>query len=333
MRETMAGSRKHSEMQKTILSYICSFDIVSSTSMERDNLHSSIEAINNLLSYGLKKFTSEKPIYINFTGDGAIVIFKRSKTAPVLLAIEIIKLLNSRNIAARIGLHYGEISIYPSPIISNQNFNMVGRAINTCTRIMSMGQPNQILISEEFVKIYRETKYSAIFSDHGVFRLKGIDEEVRLFEVDFKKVKEVLNIKLSEAPSIYFPKVFISFTYNDEEARDIVSLVIKPLFKEYGWDVINFEDFHYTNIPIAQAIKKAIKTSDLAIFLITKPSPSVFYEIGIATAYNIEKVLISKQMHLPLQDISDENIYYYEHNSNRLKEHIRNIITKIPLAR
>lgn len=112
-------------------------------------------------------------------GDGFMLAFPSSRKA-ILCALEIQKGLEKSNqqyeqsIRVRIGIHSGE------PI--QQGDDYIGRAVNLASRIQNEANGGQILISE-VVRNLAGPIQGVQYVDRGIFKLQGIEEKQRLYEV------------------------------------------------------------------------------------------------------------------------------------------------------
>jgi class 3 adenylate cyclase len=112
-------------------------------------------------------------------GDGFMLAFPSSRKA-ILCALEIQKGLEKSNqqyeqpIRVRIGINSGE------PI--QQGDDYIGRAVNLASRIQNEANGGQILISE-VVRNLAGPIQGVQYVDRGIFKLQGIEEKQRLYEV------------------------------------------------------------------------------------------------------------------------------------------------------
>jgi class 3 adenylate cyclase len=105
-------------------------------------------------------------------GDGFFATFERPIDA-IRCAVAITGAVRSLGIEIRAGVTFGELELdagKPS-----------GLAVNTAARVMSVGGPGEVLVPPSVRDIVSGSGIS--FQDHGTHRLKGLEEEIRLFLV------------------------------------------------------------------------------------------------------------------------------------------------------
>jgi class 3 adenylate cyclase len=112
-------------------------------------------------------------------GDGFMIAFPSAKKA-VLYSLEIQRAFNEfnqgreRSLRVRIGINSGE------PIQHAEDY--IGHAVNLAARIQNEARGGQIIISE-VVKNLAGPIYGVQYIDRGLFKLQGIEEKQRLYEV------------------------------------------------------------------------------------------------------------------------------------------------------
>src|SRR3954454_12872286 len=80
------------------------------------------------------------------TGDGGALVFRNSREAPVLCALEISKALKSHpELHVRMGIHSGPVNEVTD---LNEQANIAGAGVNIAQRIMDCGDADHILVSK-----------------------------------------------------------------------------------------------------------------------------------------------------------------------------------------
>ena len=105
-------------------------------------------------------------------GDGILAFFDSANDA-LKSAVKIQQLLQKENIGIRIGLNTGDVFL---------DTNMQCETINIASRIMSLADGGQILISSSTHQEAGEIDLAKFYS-HGEYRLKGISEPIGVHEV------------------------------------------------------------------------------------------------------------------------------------------------------
>jgi class 3 adenylate cyclase/pimeloyl-ACP methyl ester carboxylesterase len=106
-------------------------------------------------------------------GDGFLVTFDAT-TRAVRAAMEIVAAAKGLDLEVRAGVHTGEIEVRPHDVI--------GLAVSIAKRICDLAGPGQVLVSEA-VKLHL-VGLDIAMSDQGVYVLKGVPDEWRLFAVN-----------------------------------------------------------------------------------------------------------------------------------------------------
>jgi class 3 adenylate cyclase/streptogramin lyase len=105
-------------------------------------------------------------------GDGFFVTFERPVDA-IRCAVAIGEAVRSLGIDIRAGVTFGELEL--------ESGKPSGLAVNTAARVMSVGGPGEVLVPASVRDIVSGAGIS--FREHGTHRLKGLEEEARLFLV------------------------------------------------------------------------------------------------------------------------------------------------------
>jgi class 3 adenylate cyclase len=106
-------------------------------------------------------------------GDGAMLHFRRADEA-VRCARAILSL------AARAGLPPARAGIASGPVITHGG-DYYGRTVNRAARLLGIAEPGRILVTAEIAGAIAGPRVR--FTDLGVVKLKGVDEEVHAFAV------------------------------------------------------------------------------------------------------------------------------------------------------
>jgi class 3 adenylate cyclase len=113
-------------------------------------------------------------------GDGFFVTFERPAEA-IRCAVAVAQAVRSLGIEIRAGMTFGELE-QAGPKAS-------GLVVNTAARVMSVAGPGEILVPASVREIVSGAGIS--FADHGTYRLKGLEDEARLFRVTAVEGEEV----------------------------------------------------------------------------------------------------------------------------------------------
>jgi len=164
-------------------------DVVSLSDPRLSSTEEQIDKINamNKLIKTCKTFSSAKnQKYIQPTGDGMVIGFTNTVTAPLELAIEFHKKLRKYNgkkdenekLNARIGIHSAPALLF-SDIVNRKNIWGEGTII--ASRIMGLGESNHILLSSKIAEELSiiSTKYRKILHKIGSYPIKhGYELEI-----------------------------------------------------------------------------------------------------------------------------------------------------------
>ena len=148
------------------------------------------------------------------TGDGVIAVFHDVQKAIESAIIIQKKLSNEKwknqiGLKVRIAIHYGKIE--------TRLGDYFGPGINLCSRILSITNGGQIIISEDVHKLATTTSKKL-----GSFKLKGIFRDINLFQVNEKIIeKEFPQINISDENINNLPVYFTSFIGRNKEVKEI----------------------------------------------------------------------------------------------------------------
>jgi class 3 adenylate cyclase len=173
IREFLTGSREAEEPDR-VLATILFTDVVGSTELAtklgdrrwRDLLESHHEAVRaELVRYRGRE--------VDTAGDGFLAIFDGPARA-IRAATAIVEAVRRLGLEIRAGIHTGEIEQLPDGGVR-------GIAVHTGARVMGTAGPGEVLVSSSVRDLVAGSGFS--FADRGSHRLKGIDEERRLYAV------------------------------------------------------------------------------------------------------------------------------------------------------
>ena len=109
---------------------------------------------------------------IDTAGDGFFVTFDRPADS-IRCAVAITEAVRELGVEIRAGVSFGELDA------TGQKPG--GLAVNTAARVMSVAGPGEVLVPASVKEIV--SGGGITFADHGVHRLKGLEDEFRLFSV------------------------------------------------------------------------------------------------------------------------------------------------------
>jgi class 3 adenylate cyclase/streptogramin lyase len=109
---------------------------------------------------------------IDTAGDGFFVTFERPAAA-IRCAVAITEAVRELGIEIRAGVSFGELE--------SAGHKPGGLVVNTAARVMSVAGPGEVLVPAAVKEI--GTGRGITFGDHGVHRLKGLEDEFHLFVV------------------------------------------------------------------------------------------------------------------------------------------------------
>lgn len=107
---------------------------------------------------------------VKSTGDGILATFLSAQRA-VEAAIALRDDIAAIGTEVRVGVHTGEVAV--------SDDDVHGVAVHAVSRIMSLAQPGEILVSESTVGL--TTDQSVSFEDYGEHQLRGISDTFRIF--------------------------------------------------------------------------------------------------------------------------------------------------------
>jgi class 3 adenylate cyclase/pimeloyl-ACP methyl ester carboxylesterase len=173
IREFLTGSREAAEPDR-VLATLLFTDIVGSTELAtrlgdgrwRDLLDTHHAAVRAELA----RYRGRE---IDTAGDGFLAVFDGPARA-IRAARAILDAVRALGLELRAGIHTGEIEQLPSGDIR-------GIAVHVGARVASAADPGEVLVSSSVRDLVAGSGFA--FVDRGSHRLKGVDEERRLFAV------------------------------------------------------------------------------------------------------------------------------------------------------
>ncbi|HIL69691.1 MAG TPA: hypothetical protein EYG38_07570, partial [Verrucomicrobia bacterium] len=142
---------------------------------------------------------------ISTAGDSFFIVFtKPSDATRFSLRIQYqLRSFSSRhgiNIQDRIGIHVGEVMIQEQNEDSPIPRDLFGLQIDTCARIMSLAQPEQILLGRTAFDSARQVirgentdaDGSLNWVNHGLYKLKGVEDPIEICEVGVEGIAPLL---------------------------------------------------------------------------------------------------------------------------------------------
>ncbi|HEX5936260.1 MAG TPA: adenylate/guanylate cyclase domain-containing protein [Actinomycetota bacterium] len=148
-------------------------DIVGSTAVAADLGNARwgelVARHHRLIRRELRRFGGRE---IDTAGDGFFATFERPVDA-IRCAVAAVDAVRELGIEIRAGVSFGELE--------TMGRKPGGLVVNTAARVMSVGGPGEVLVPSAVRDLVPGAGIA--FVDHGVHRLKGLDDELRLFLV------------------------------------------------------------------------------------------------------------------------------------------------------
>jgi len=173
MQEFLTGRRQGPDPDRKLLTVLFT-DIVGSTqraaSLEDRRWHELLERHNTLVRRQLQRYRGQE---VDNAGDGFLATFDGPARA-VRCAMSIRDGLRALDIEIRAGIHTGECEIVADRVR--------GIAVHIGARVLDHAGPNEILVSGTVKDLVAGSGLQ--FSDRGLFTLKGVQGEWRLFAAE-----------------------------------------------------------------------------------------------------------------------------------------------------
>ena len=171
----LTGERQAVETDRTLATVLFT-DIVDSTThaaeMGDRRWRDLLDSHNAMMYSEISKFRGRM---VHSTGDGFLATFDGPARA-IRCAMAVSSEARRMGIEIRAGLHAGEIEI---DLIGK---DVGGIAVHIAARVMALAQANEIWVSRTVKDLVVGSGFE--FSEQGVYSLKGIPEEWRLFSVE-----------------------------------------------------------------------------------------------------------------------------------------------------
>ncbi len=151
-------------------------DIVDSTLLTERMGDVGFRTASRGLDRGLREAIAEfggTPVEGKVLGDGVMGVFT-SATKAIDAARRCLQLSEESTLSLHIGLHAGDVI--------GEGTNVYGGAVNIASRICSLSEPGELLVSQT-VRDLARTSANVSFEDRGAHALKGIVDPVRVFAV------------------------------------------------------------------------------------------------------------------------------------------------------
>lgn len=248
-------------------------DIQGYTALMEQNEQKALESLRTFQSSLENTVADNNGIIQNFYGDGCLATFYGSTDA-VNCAVELQKSFwNEHHLPVRIGLHTGEVVFDES--------NVYGNAINTASRIESIGIPGSVLLSKAVAsQIANNLHYKMV--SLGVFEFKNLSDAIEVMAIsefnfqvpEREKIEGKLNYpNPADEPNYgrYKPwmvagifllvLIFTVYIVTGDEFRRIASSDISekglyiPPFENQTGDSSLENIGHYTSMVLASAIQ------------------------------------------------------------------------------
>lgn len=123
---------------------------------------------------------------------------------------------------------------------------------------------------------------------------------------------------------------FVIMPFTDK-LNPIYERIIKPIIKELNLTALRADEI-FTSKPIIEDVWNNIKKAKFLIADLTDRNPNVFYELGLAHAFNKEVVLISQSLHDVPFDLRHFRIIIYKDSisgADELKSTLKQYIKEV----
>jgi len=153
-------------------------DIVDSTALTERLGDSVFRTASRTLDEGMRAAMREAggaPVDGKVLGDGVMGVFTSASEA-IVAARRCVELSAESELLLHVGLHAGDVI--------REAGNVYGGAVNIASRICGLSAPGEILVSATIRELAR-TSAGVTFADRGEQALKGIEDTVRLYEVQW----------------------------------------------------------------------------------------------------------------------------------------------------
>jgi class 3 adenylate cyclase len=112
---------------------------------------------------------------VKTTGDGFLITFD-GPARSIRCSLAISEAVEDLGLQVKAGLHTGEVEMTDN--------DLSGIAVHIASRIVAMAQPGQVLVSSTVRDLVAGSNIR--FRDEGSHRLKGLEEQVKLFAAEHR---------------------------------------------------------------------------------------------------------------------------------------------------
>lgn len=330
--------------QDARVAYFCFLDIVGYSKRSSYEQVSTVEKIQSIFRKTISSMGTKEGDYLSIaTGDGLVVCFWDKPESAIIFAldfsraltIENSKLLPEYRLKLRMGIHFGPVL---QVVDVTGNRNVAGNGINICQRIMSLGQPGQILSSDIVFRLLSEhEQFASLFQSLGSFSVKhGVVIDVFNIYGTWKG-SEIGNsappaqtpaseLTYRRPPSERYAFIIMGMNPEDPMLVDVHSC-IKSVCARTNIRAERVDDIEYSG-KITDRIIDSIQKADIVIADLTHERPNVYYEIGFSHGQNNDVILIARRETKLHFDLSGFNVIYYR-NITELSEKLEKRIKAV----
>jgi class 3 adenylate cyclase len=173
IREFLTGAREPEEPDR-VLATVLFTDIVGSTELATKlgdaRWRDLLEAHHDVVRAELARHRGRE---VDTAGDGFLATFDGPARA-IRAGVAIARAVQPLGLQVRVGIHTGEIEQLPSGDIR-------GISVHVAARVMAAAGPGEVFVSSSVRDLVAGSGFT--FEDRGAHRLKGVDEERRLYVV------------------------------------------------------------------------------------------------------------------------------------------------------
>jgi adenylate cyclase len=175
-------------MEERRLAAIMFTDIVGYTSLMGSDENKALYILRQNRKFHQSIIKKHKGRWLKEMGDGTLASFQAITNA-IYCAGELIKICQSKEIILRIGIHLGEI-------VEEQG-DIFGDGVNVASRIVSLSEPNQILVSSAVhINIKNKPGISSSYIQEA--DLKNVNEPIKVYAVEVSNEKADQSLQISE---------------------------------------------------------------------------------------------------------------------------------------
>lgn len=246
-------------------------------------------------------------LHLSPSGDGMAVLFFNDVLAPVQAAIEIVRVLRSRPLSLRMGIHSG--LVLPQIDAAGQESH-IGEALNTAQRVMDFGDTGHILLSAQYAAWLQHFGEWAAFIHplgDGTAKHNQIISLYSLHSPDFglnvpptKLGKQPPKSKASEAPAVTAAKRVALLYKPNIQPDGAVLQTLEARLRSLGHDVF-VDNQQKISAAWAKSIEEPIRRADAVIAIVSPDAlRSEMLEYEVETAHD-QFVRTGKPVLLPVR--------------------------------